>query len=336
MKHELEKVTGAMIEETKRVQQNVWNAMREEVKPRRRIRWQYPVIATLFIVLVATLLYTQIVPSQNTTAQVEPLNEGLFELFVYSNQYEQGKFMTIEDAKNINFEQFIERSALISYANYKGINITEDEIEETTREIEAAFSRNELSKIKLAHMLQTLNMTEAQHKELLMISATANVAKQKLLATYKTMDGRAYGQLLNDARSYYERMAENTISKFKVAHHMTQTSTNVLQPVGLPETLSFLNNFQVGMNEVGEYEFIQPDDVQNYIQDEYSDVLYEAAPYKKYPFEFGPIFYMETKHGLQQLAANSDSIWQHRAQQLLEILNVLENSFRDDYPFLHE
>ena len=86
------------------------------------------------------------------------------------------------------------------------------------------------------------------------------------------------------------------------------------------------------MNDQQQYEFINVNMTFDYIRETYGSLIYEAAPIKEYPFHFEPLFYMDYKRNIEQMILQPK--WHEEALEVLELLEIFERSYIDDYPFL--
>lgn len=338
MKDELENLTGPMIEETKRVQQKALEQYYAHRNGSKKFKWGYPVVIILFLCMVVFIFPLQKPEETSSNLYIEPIDEQLFLFAVYSDQYTQGQFKTKADAIEHNLYFAIERSALLTYAKYKNIEIDKELVTKNVKQSLSYIENNSLAKLEHEKMLQALNLSNDEYKEILLKNATVNSVIDSFIKErgLKGPKGKHIGQIHQEARNFYYKHAAKEIEKFETEQRSKVTEKPPLIEVKTPETFRFAKKehiaLDLGLNDQQQYEFINANITLDYIGGTYGSLIYEAAPFKEYPFHFEPLFYMDYKRNIEQMTLQPK--WRDEALEVLEILEIFERSYKDDYPFL--
>ncbi|MEK4129641.1 hypothetical protein NYE67_08150 [Solibacillus sp. FSL W8-0474] len=338
MKHDLDKLTGPMDEETKRVQQKALEQYYKYKNGRKKFKWGYPVVVILFLCMVAFIYPLQKSEESASNVYIEPIDEQLFLLDVYSHQYKQVRFMTKAEAIKYSIETSIDRSALLTYAKHEKIEVDKDLIAKNVELSLYYIENNVIEKLKQEKMLEAFSLTNDEYKEIILKYATVNSVIDSFIKERKIKGskGKATGQIYQNARDFYRLHAAEEIEKFEKEQNSKVTEKPPLIEVETPETFRFAAKndmaLDLGLNDQQQYEFINSFIMLDYIGRTYGTLIYEAAPIKEYPFMFEPSFYMDYKRNIEKLALQPK--WRYEALEVLEILEIFERSYKDDYPFL--
>ncbi|MCM3721649.1 hypothetical protein [Solibacillus isronensis] len=338
MKDELENLTGPMLDETKRVQQKALEQYYAHRNGRKKFKWGYPVVIVLFLCMVVFIFPLQKPEETTSNLYIEPIDEQFFLLAVYSDQYNQGQFMTKSDAIEHNLFFAIERSALLTYAKYENIKIDKESVLKNAKQSFSYIEGNPLSKLKHEKMLQALGLSNDEYKDILIKNATVNSVIESFIKErgLKGPKGKYIGQIHKEAREFYYKHAAREIEKFETEQRSKVTEKPPLIEVQTPDTFRFAEKehlaLDLGLNDQQQYEFINVNMTFDYIRETYGSLIYEAAPIKEYPFHFEPLFYMDYKRNIEQMILQPK--WREEALEVLELLEIFERSYIDDYPFL--
>ena len=327
-----------MHEETKRVQQKALEQYYGHKNGRKKFRWGYPVVIALLLCFVAMMYPLQKPEETASNLYIEPLDEQYFLIAAYTEQYNQGQFKKLADVIENNLYFTIERSALLTYAKHKNIKIDHELIEKNIEQSLSYIENNSLAKHKHEKMLQILNLSNDAYNDFLIKNATVNTIVESYIEVQglKGPKGKHIAQFHQEARQFYYKHAAKEIEKFERDQRTRVIEKTPLVEVPTPETFRFTEKdhiaLNLGLNDEQQYEFINPHITFDYIWGTYGPLIYEAAPFKEYPFHFEPLFYMDYKRNIEQLALQSK--WRDEALEVLEILEIFERSYKDDYPFL--
>lgn len=338
MKDELDKLTEPMHEETKRVQQKALEQYYAHKKGRKKFKWGYPVVIVLLLCFVAMMYPLQKPEESASNVFIEPIDEQLFLLDVYSHQYQQGQFKTKADAIEYSIDTAIDRSALLTYAKHENIEIDKELIAKNVEQSLFYLENNSMAKLEYEEMLQAFNLTNEEYEEIIVKYATVNSVIESFIKEreIKGPKGRVIGQIHQHARDFYRLHAAGEIEKFEKEQRSKVAEKPPLIEVQTPETFRFADKddiaLDLGLNDQQLYEFINSFITLDYVGRTYGSLIYEAAPIKEYPFQFEPLFYMDYKRNIEQLALQPK--WRDEALEVLEILEIFERSYKDDYPFL--
>ena len=339
-----------MLEETERVKRNVRNEIQFGKEKKRKFQWQYSLVAVLFLSIVGALLYVEIekdnkppLPAHETMPiEMEPLNALLYKSGCYSQRYFQLQFQTVDEAKLASLKWTINQSAVISLAKHEGIVITEQEIAQKVEKdmvevqpLEWVIARNEL-------YWKHSGISKQQYYEQLMpYVKKAEIAVEKLAEKYGidlTTSFNAADPIYQQATEFYTFYESEQIQAFKKAHQITSIEPQPLEPYDAQKHAHLSTNgtfnFAVGVNVQNELQFITPQDVIDYINENELIVIDEAAKAQNYESEeiitLAPLHYPEVKKGLQILASKPGD-WQKRSQRILDALEIFERSFDAEY-----
>ncbi|MGE7999278.1 hypothetical protein ACQKOF_11435 [Lysinibacillus sp. NPDC093190] len=117
--------------------------------------------------------------------QIEPLNNTFFNVLVYEMQYFQSAFWTKEEAIWHSFDSLIERTAMMTFAQSKGIEVNDKEIEELAKQKNTEFL-HEFSQTKAVSeygdLFKALGISENEYfKDVLYFNAKYELLESRLL-----------------------------------------------------------------------------------------------------------------------------------------------------------
>ncbi len=288
-----------------------------------------------------TSKYSEILEEFNLEkVQIEPLNYTFFNVLVYEMQYFQSAFWTKEEAQWHSFDSLIEQTAMMTFAQSKGIKVKDKEIEELAKQKNAEFLQ-EKAVTKYDDLFKALSISENEfYKDVQYFNAKYELLENRLLKELriKRENSEEYSKLYSNAIHFYREVAADDITSFKEDFQIDeQLSVKQLTPLKEPVEVSFdyknISALALGRNANGELEFIHPRDTWKYILEVYAEMLYKIDEGNKNYIPIAPNTYNRYKTSLKKLAENSSSKYQTEAIQLLEILNIFEHSYNEDYQF---
>ena len=335
MKRELEKITGSMLEETARVQQRLHEAIQQPRNKHHRMHWQYPLIAVLFLAFASVFIFSELTPSEQEVRKVaaEPISDELFNWYVVSQLYEDGRFLHITDAVEYSAYQYLRNNAFITYARAQGITLEQGEINERIVQFEESWAMNDWQQQQRARLFELVNATEETKKAYLTHAARQQLSREKLEEKFvQYNDKEALGTLETTAWTYYEEVAAAEIALFYKQYQLKESTASTIQILETPIQYAFADALDFAQNEEGHYIFADGEKAQRYIESNYGDVLYEASVLERYPFTFGPLYFKEYKVNVEQLAANEGPS-QQKAKELVLLLELLAETYKDTYAF---
>ncbi|MEY9978183.1 hypothetical protein [Lysinibacillus sp. RC79] len=276
--------------------------------------------------------------------QMEPLNNTFFNVLVYEMQYFQSAFWTKEEAKLHSFDSLIERTAMMTFAQSKGIEVNDKEIEELAKQKNTKYL-HEISQEKAVSeygdLFKALGISENEYyKDVVYFNAKYELLESRLLKelSIRNKNSEEYNQLYRNAIHFYMEVAADDITRFKEGFQIVeQLSVKKLNSLKEPVEVSFdyknISALALGQNSNGELEFINPRETWNYILEVYAEILYKADEGNEKYIPFAPKTYNKYKASLKKFAENSSNEYQTEAIQLLEILNIFEHSYNEEYQF---
>ena len=338
MKRELEKITGPMTEETLRVQQNLKKAMAKSIRRKRKIYWQVPLVASLFVIIVGAFIYSAQTPNHienpATDLTTELFNEELFTWHTNMNIYTQSEFVYRDDAKYWAYEKLLADQAWQAYAKEKGYTVQQEAINQQYEKLKEEWATKS-NKIVYTVLEQQTNITVQQFERYLMNVAENRALQETVVSSEpKVMKSQ---QVLNDFENelieHYTKKNKQQIERFKTTYQIKEYNSRQYTPLAeLPEQYAFLVGIELAMNAQGNYIFIDGRQGQQYLDENYSDVIYLTAPDNVYRFAFGLFSYNQYKENAQKLA-NEEGPNQQRAEEFLLLCELLEETYKDSYTF---
>jgi len=276
---------------------------------------------------------------------IEPLDNTFFNVLVYQMQYFQSAFWTEAEAKSFSFDSLVGQTALMTFAQSKGIKVDEKEIQKLAKQKNTEFLQKlsqEKTAIEYGELFKALGISEKEYyNEVINFNAKYELLESKLLneLSIKTKNSKEYKELYLNAINFYKEVATDEINSFKEEFQINehQLTENKLKPLKEPVEVTFdyknVSALALGENSDGELEFKKPHDTWNYILEEYADILYKVEQDNDMVIPFGPLTYNEYKTSLENFVTETPNEYQTKAKQLIEILNIFEHSYNEDYRF---
>lgn len=353
MKHELEKITGSMEKEASKVQQHVRNKMQQKKKSRKsiaRIKKLAPLIAGILLLTILGGVFLKghdsdsVLVAEPGPEYIAEINELAFQTSSYETRFLRNRFSTKQAAEYEAFQIELEHAAVKTFATELGIKLTKEEVMQlmsgSNALMEHVFTNDPYAKYYYQYLFDQFEITQEQYAKVVLQNQKLHEEFYKRYhKVSKKYDSSSEGwdMFLADSLAFYEEHAYEHIAAFKAKYSISEPIPKTLMPLEKSTDVLFdatIEELQLGLNENGELEFINPTHTSYmYSNNHYAQFMRMLEQERIDQQPWGPLVHVEYKEAITAYA-NSKTEYQQIAQEVLQILEILERSFMDDYDFL--
>lgn len=349
MKHELEKLTGPMLDEAERVKQAVKEQVQDLSSQGLSLKRYYILPLVLVASVCLFLMINTLLTENEQTTKIEtalpdyivPINEDLFNMRVFIRRYLNNEFVLKEYVHQSMFDEIFEHAAIISYMNYQGATLSPEEKENLHNVVQEkikSINFDDYLGTNIQPMLDHFSITAEEYLEK---EFTLMLTVNRLTA--KSEEGSS-PDLLANAKAFYYPFVEGEVRRFEQKYGFTFDLNGRYWDVlekwmrePIEKRLDFLFDntivhFSVAINEEGEFEFADPTYTSSMFISTYGELMEAVRPQIKDEQSWGPLTHAQYKETIMDFA-NSDSHLSDDAKAVLQVFELLERSFNDDYDF---
>lgn len=349
MKHELEKLTGPMLDEAERVKRAVKEQVQDLSSQGLSLKRYYILPLVLVASVCLFLMINTLLTENEQTTKIEtalpdyivPINEDLFNMRVFIRRYLNNEFVLKEYVHQSMFDEIFEHAAIISYMNYQGATLSPEEKENLHNVVQEkikSINFDDYLGTNIQPMLDHFSITAEEYLEK---EFTLMLTVNRLTA--KSEEGSS-PDLLANAKAFYYPFVEGEVRRFEQKYGFTFDLNGRYWDVlekwmrePIEKRLDFLFDntivhFSVAINEEGEFEFADPTYTSSMFISTYGELMEAVRPQIKDEQSWGPLTHAQYKETIMDFA-NSDSHLSDDAKAVLQVFELLERSFNDDYDF---
>lgn len=349
MKHELEKLTGPMLDEAERVKRAVKEQVQDLSSQGLSLKRYYILPLVLVASVCLFLMINTLLTENEQTTKIEtalpdyivPIDEDLFNMRVFIRRYLNNEFVQKEYVHQSMFDEIFEHAAIISYMNYQGATLSPEEKENLHNVVQ--------EKIKSVNFDDYLGTNIQPMLDYFSITAEEYLEKEfTLMLTINRLTGKSeVGSSLDlraNAKAFYYPFVEEEVRRYEQEYGFTFDVTGSYWDVlekwmrePIEERLDFLfdntlDRFSVVINDEGEFEFADPTYTSSMFVSTYGELMESVRIQIEDEQVWGPLTHVQYKEAIKDVA-NSDSDLSGDAKAVLQVFEILERSFKNDYDF---
>ncbi|MEK4129939.1 hypothetical protein NYE67_09665 [Solibacillus sp. FSL W8-0474] len=186
------------------------NVLYKQFKRKRKIHWQYSIIATIVLFVAVGFLWAQM-PMNKEQQRLGTLSKQYFEVTYFDTFYLSQMFNRKAENYEEVFFHVVQEAAIIDYAKSQGIVVTDAEVESLIRNFLVSFKEgkqnSQMTAFRYEILFKEFKLTDEKYARLLseqqLVSALYSQRLFEKLKIDQNPNDQAYMEVVNDALTAY-------------------------------------------------------------------------------------------------------------------------------------